>query len=100
MFVAIGNTPRDYAWGSTTAIAELLGTEPTGAPEAELWLGGHPGSPSRIVNTTGTGGAADLAEWIAADAASALGADVVAQHGERLPFLLKVLAAGGPLSLQ
>ena len=26
MFVPIANTPRDYAWGSTTAIAGLLGT--------------------------------------------------------------------------
>ena len=25
MFVGITNTPRDYAWGSVTAIAELLG---------------------------------------------------------------------------
>ncbi|HEV7566927.1 MAG TPA: type I phosphomannose isomerase catalytic subunit, partial [Microbacteriaceae bacterium] len=41
MFVRIGNTPRDYAWGSTSAIAELLGTAPSGKPEAELWLGAH-----------------------------------------------------------
>jgi len=31
MFVGITNTPRDYAWGSTTAIPRLLGVEPTGA---------------------------------------------------------------------
>ena len=75
MFVAITNTPRDYAWGSTTAIPELLGTEPSGGPQAELWLGTHPGSPAR----TPTGSLADMA---------------------RLPFLLKVLAAAAPLSLQ
>ena len=39
MLVGITNTPRDYAWGSTSAIAELLGTVPSGRPEAELWLG-------------------------------------------------------------
>jgi mannose-6-phosphate isomerase len=93
MFVAIGNTPRDYAWGSTTAIAELLGTKPSGGPEAELWLGAHPGSPARILDPSQTDGARDLAEWIAADPATALGGR------PRLPFLLKVLA-GGPLSLQ
>lgn len=78
MFVGITNTPRDYAWGSTSAIAELLGTVPSGRPEAELWLGAHPGSPARL--TDGSGTLADLAP--------------------ELPFLLKVLAAAAPLSLQ
>ena len=79
MFVEITNTPRDYAWGSTTAIPELLGTAPTGRPQAELWLGAHPGSPSRVVGRDGTL------------------ADVV---NGRLPFLMKVLAATSNLSLQ
>ena len=97
MFVGIINTPRPYAWGSTTAIARLLGREASGAPEAELWLGAHPGSPSVILDPTQTGGAADLAEWIAADPEATLGR--FAASG-RLPFLLKVLAAATPLSLQ
>ncbi|CAN5206017.1 mannose-6-phosphate isomerase, class I [soil metagenome] len=97
MFVRISNTPRPYAWGSTTAIAELLGTVPTGEPEAELWLGAHPGSPSVILDPSVTGGAANLAEWIAADPSTTLGR--YAESG-RLPFLLKILAAGAPLSLQ
>ena len=97
MFVGIINTPRPYAWGSTTAIAQLLGHEASGAPEAELWLGAHPGSPSVILDPTQTGGAADLAEWIAADPETTLGR--FAASG-RLPFLLKVLAAASPLSLQ
>ena len=94
MFVGITNTPRDYAWGSTTAIAGLLGTPETGAPQAELWLGAHPGSPSVILDPAAVGGHANLAEWIAADPAAALG------ERTRLPFLLKVLAAASPLSLQ
>ncbi|WP_350347303.1 mannose-6-phosphate isomerase, class I [Agromyces sp. G08B096] len=98
MFVAIRNTPRDYAWGSTNDIAAFLGTAPSGGPEAELWLGAHPGSPARIVDPAQTGGAADLAEWIAADPERALGPGLGASG--RLPFLLKLLAAGGPLSLQ
>ncbi|MGX5680765.1 mannose-6-phosphate isomerase, class I [Schumannella luteola] len=96
MFVAITNSPRDYAWGSRGAISALLGAERTDAVEAELWLGAHHGSPSRIVDPSTTGGASDLAEWIAADPATATGdGDAVT-----LPFLLKVLAAGSPLSLQ
>jgi mannose-6-phosphate isomerase len=102
MFVRIDNTPRDYAWGSETAIARLLGRAPSGRPEAELWLGAHPGSPARI---EGGSPAADLAAWIAADPSAALGPAVVAAdqsagHAPHLPFLLKVLAAAAPLSLQ
>jgi mannose-6-phosphate isomerase len=98
MFVAIRNSPRDYAWGSHTAIAEFRGVEPTGGPEAELWLGAHAGSPAVIVDPA-SAGAADLAELVAADPAGTLG-PALAREGARLPFLLKVLAAGRPLSLQ
>ncbi len=79
MFVGIANVPRDYAWGSKTAIAEFLGTSPSGGPEAELWLGTHPGSPATL-----TDGPGDLRDLVP----------------EPLPFLLKVLAAASPLSLQ
>lgn len=98
LFVGITNTPRDYAWGSRSAISELLGVEPSGSPEAELWLGAHPGSPSRIVDVSQTGGAENLAQWIAADPKLTLGESAVGEP--RLPFLLKVLAAASPLSLQ
>ena len=89
----LDNTIRHYAWGSTTAIPRLLGTEPTGEPQAEMWMGAHPGAPSR----TGRG---TLVEVIDADPETELGADSVAKFGPRLPFLLKLLAAGAPLSLQ
>ncbi|SDQ73657.1 mannose-6-phosphate isomerase, type 1 [Curtobacterium sp. UNCCL20] len=95
MFLGITNTPRDYAWGSVTAIPELLGRTVTGAPQAELWLGAHPGSPSVVVNPAMVGGADTLLDWIAAEPQTALGTD---RSG--LPFLLKVLAAAAPLSLQ
>ncbi|MFF0548584.1 mannose-6-phosphate isomerase, class I [Streptomyces sp. NPDC004311] len=91
------NTIRPYAWGSTTAIPALLGVEPTGEPQAELWMGAHPGAPSRIDRGAGE---RSLAEVIAADPEAELGAATVAKFGPRLPFLLKVLAAGAPLSLQ
>lgn len=94
MFVGIHNAPRDYAWGSDGAITELLGAPPTGKPEAELWLGAHAGSPALIEKPSQIGGASTLEEWIAAAPAQALGGH------PRLPFLLKVLAAKSPLSLQ
>ncbi|MFJ9829752.1 mannose-6-phosphate isomerase, class I [Streptomyces sp. NPDC101160] len=87
------NTVRPYAWGSTTAIPELLGVAPTGEPQAEMWMGAHPGAPSR----TDRG---PLNELIDADPARELGPATVEKFGPHLPFLFKILAAGAPLSLQ
>lgn len=94
MFVRISNSPRDYAWGAPGAISALLGRGAAEGPEAELWLGAHPGCPSRIVDSALVGAAEHLAAWIEADRRTALG-----EHDE-LPYLFKVLAAGAPLSLQ
>jgi len=86
VLVALSNTPRDYAWGSPTLLAELEGRVPTGVPEAEVWFGDHPGSPARVLD----GSDRTLDEWLpAVDGAPA-----------RLPYLLKLLAAGSPLSIQ
>jgi mannose-6-phosphate isomerase len=88
---------QNYDWGSRGAIADLLGREPSGEPEAELWMGAHPRCPSRI-SGQGTGGR-DLSELIASDPQRFLGKQVAERYG-RLPFLFKVLAAAQPLSLQ
>lgn len=111
----LSNTVRPYAWGSTTAIPALLGVAPTGEPQAEMWMGAHPGAPSRIARTGATSTASAPAEQaaaeqplteqaltdvIAADPVGELGAATVEKFGPRLPFLLKLLAAGAPLSLQ
>lgn len=91
------NTIRPYAWGSTTALPELLGTPPTGEPQAELWMGAHPGAPSHIDRGFGP---VPLDAVIGDDPAAELGSSTVKRFGPRLPFLLKVLAAGAPLSMQ
>jgi mannose-6-phosphate isomerase len=89
------NPVRDYAWGSTTAIPKLLGNLPDGRPQAELWLGAHPDAPSRL------GSARRPLDSVVDEAAEVvLGPTVLARFGRRLPFLLKVLAAAEPLSLQ
>lgn len=83
----IVNTPRGYAWGSTSAISDLLGKVPLETPEAELWLGDHPACPARV-KATGQ----SLITW---------GALNPERFGTGpLPFLLKVLAAESPLSIQ
>lgn len=89
----LDNTVRPYAWGSTTAIPRLLGVEPTGEPQAEMWMGAHPGAPSRTER-------GPLHEVIDKAPEEELGSGTVARFGPRLPFLLKILAAGAPLSLQ
>lgn len=84
---------QDYAWGSTTAIPEFLGQMPDGRPQAELWLGAHQKAPSLVDEDP-------LIDRIAADPAGVVGTASVAEFGPRLPYLLKVLAAAQPLSLQ
>ncbi len=88
---------KAYDWGSPTAIAEIQGRRPTGRPEAELWIGAHPSGPAQVLRD---GRRVGLDEVIAADAVAELGADAAKRWQGRLPFLLKVLAADRPLSLQ
>ena len=84
-----------YAWGSRTAISSLQGRGSSDGPEAELWMGAHPLAPSRSIARTGS-----LDALIASDPERELGARTLNAFGPRLPFLLKVLAAEQPLSLQ
>ncbi len=89
---------RCYSWGSRTAIATMQGRpEPTPQPEAELWMGAHPDSPSSVVRGDVS---VRLDDAISADPVALLGPESVEHFGPRLPFMLKVLAAASPLSLQ
>ncbi|MGV9745372.1 mannose-6-phosphate isomerase, class I [Rhodococcus zopfii] len=91
---------RSYAWGSRTAIAELCGRSvPSAHPEAELWLGAHPADPAWVVSENGDA-PASLLDVVESDPQSQLGSGTVDRFGARLPFLLKLLAAEEPLSLQ
>lgn len=78
LLLKITNVARDYAWGSKTLIPEYFGIQASGRPMAEIWFGTHPGSPTR------TEGGSSLRETINHD----------------LSFLLKILAAENPLSIQ
>jgi mannose-6-phosphate isomerase len=68
---------QHYAWGDPAAIPELLGLDPDGRPWAEWWMGIHPVAPSTIEG----------------------GASLQSVSGD-LPYLLKLMAAAEPLSLQ
>jgi mannose-6-phosphate isomerase len=75
--VAVAGVVQHYEWGDPTFIPQLLRVTADGSPWAELWLGTHPNGPTSTANGTPL---SDLT-------------------GE-LPYLLKVLAAKEPLSLQ
>lgn len=94
------NEVQTYAWGSRHAIARLQHRPvPSPQPEAELWLGAHPLAPSQVAPAE----SADyrpLNELIARDPTGMLGATNAARFGHRLPYLMKILAAEQPLSVQ
>lgn len=78
MLFSLSNVPRDYAWGSPVLLADLEGRQASGLPEAEVWFGDHPGDPADVVG----------------------GTTLDAVTGGSLPYLLKLLAAAEPLSIQ
>lgn len=93
------NAVRPYAWGSRTTIPELQGREvPSPHPEAELWMGAHPGDPSQVIGDDGV--ERSLLELIEADPEGQLGRECAQRWNNRLPFLLKILAVEEPLSMQ
>lgn len=88
------NAIRDYHWGSASQISDLLDLPAETTPQAEMWLGAHPGCPSRL-SDDGTA----LNDFIAQDPERILGSAVAERFG-RLPYLFKVLSATQPLSIQ
>ena len=79
---------QHYDWGSSTALAELRGVEPSGKPEAELWFG-----TSRAESAGSGPGPGPDGEYLPDGHP-----DQRAQPD--LPYLVKLLAADRPLSLQ
>ena len=71
---------QHYDWGDQHAIPELLGVKSDSRPWAELWFGTHPGGPS-VVHVKGD-------------------TPALASFTGELSFLVKVIAAAQPLSLQ
>ncbi len=92
------NSVQHYAWGSKNALTELYGiANPDNQPMAELWMGAHPKSSSKVQDAQGH--LLSLREMIEQDKAGLLGSAVAERFGE-LPFLFKVLCADQPLSIQ
>ena len=92
----IRGSAKDYTWGSTDAIPELLGQPATDAPLAELWFGAHPAGAATLVDAPDS----SLVDLLDDDPLGTLGADVLERFGPHLPYLLKLIAPARPLSLQ
>ena len=92
------NPIQNYAWGSHTAIAKLMGRAfPTPEPEAEMWMGAHPKASSWVKTNHGE---VSLQELIRRFPRDILGQETAAAYQNRLPYLFKVLAIEKPLSIQ
>ena len=68
---------KTYDWGDTTFIPRLLGLEPSGKPVAEAWFGTHPTGEATLDDGT-----------------------PLSTLTGPLPFMVKLLSAARPLSLQ
>ena len=71
---------QHYDWGDQQAIPQFLGVEPDAKPWAELWFGTHRGGPSLVKTPSGN--------------------QPLALYAGELSFLVKIIAAAKPLSLQ
>jgi len=71
---------QHYDWGDQQFIPEFLSTEADARPWAELWFGTHRGGPSLVKNATGS--------------------QPLVQLAGDLSFLVKIISANKPLSLQ
>ena len=91
----ITQATQAYAWGSPTALQDALALVHDGVL-AESWMGAHASAPSLAADDE----TASLLDVIGSGARDTLGPDVVNRFGPQLPYLLKVIAAEHPLSLQ
>jgi mannose-6-phosphate isomerase len=93
------NPVREYAWGSRRCIAEMQGrATPSPVPEAELWLGAHPTDSSVLIDDEGL--ETPLALALRNSSREMMGALSANRWRGTLPFMMKMLAAEAPLSLQ
>jgi len=94
----LDNQIQYYGWGGLDAIGDFLGNDSkTNRPEAEMWMGAHPKAPSSVSVKKQP---VALSELIADRPRAILGDEVAECFDNQLPFLMKLLVAARPLSIQ
>ncbi|GLQ74584.1 mannose-6-phosphate isomerase, class I [Vibrio penaeicida] len=92
MIYKLINTVKNFDWGSKTAFNELYNIPNEQAlPQAELWMGTHPNGGSKV--SLRNGKIILLSELISESSKNI-------KCSNELPFLMKILAAQAPLSIQ
>ena len=86
---------QHFTWGDRSEIPRLLGIEPDGQPWAEYWLGAHHAGPTHFRDNPSETLASHLERY-----PDDIGEASVDAYGAKLPYLMKILSAAGPLSLQ
>lgn len=86
---------KHYDWADGRFLADLLGAKAT-QPVAEAWFGAHAAGPAQASAQAVLG---SLDAFVAEDPEGWLGPQGAGRFGA-LPYLLKLLAAGRPLSVQ
>jgi len=91
------NSIQKYAWGSHSAIQQLMDAEPSKEPWAELWMGAHLKASSKVYVD---GQWLFLFDFINRYPEKILGKNTAEKFNNTLPYLFKLLAAEQPLSIQ
>ncbi|EOX4224626.1 mannose-6-phosphate isomerase, class I [Vibrio cholerae] len=96
MIFKLNNPIKNFQWGCTSAFSDLFKiANPHQLPQAELWMGAHPNGSSTVT--------IDKKESTLVDAISSnpsLWLGDKRRYEDKLPFLVKILAANQPLSIQ
>ncbi len=97
MIFRLDNPIKNFEWGCKYALSELFSIpNPNMQPQAELWMGAHSNGSSRLYIGEDEW---SLEDAINSDPAYWLG-QKTEEYGNKLPFLMKILAANQPLSIQ
>lgn len=96
MIFPLVNTIKNFAWGSSSSFSDLFDIpNPQKIPQAELWMGDHPLGCSKVMSSEGK--EIELSALIRTSPQEMLGAS---HEGSGLSYLMKILAANEPLSIQ
>lgn len=91
---------RHYSWGDPTFLPTFLGVATEGRPWAELWWGAHPDLPARAERLGAPLSEGQPLDELCAQHGAALLGEQTSERFGGLPYLVKLLAAAQPLSIQ